>query len=389
METCNLLRRNKMSWSVENLDIRNIPFSRRRSRLFLLDAPLARLGGDGYGLFLSYSNNVPVYLTRYELIQIIPVLDGKPLPYTYKARPGLLTVCAGGGKIEIGFDGGEILRLRATGGLSLTFSMRFNEGEQFMDRLDGTVYAAFTMLGEYLFEPVKGNQSHNGKWLVEQNKPADTDVTWTPAPDGELEGYIKYADYSVNRPEKLHDFDACVDDAVSDFKQWCSMYGEVPEKYADMRLVSIYIVWMCHVGERLNVSEDMIFMMRSGKIVKAVSWHPGYHAMAAYKDVDRAVRFLHATFTRQDEYGGLPDRTSDRFLTWTATKPPIQGFALNFLIEKAGIDALTKEHCEMLYEPLCKWVRWWTTFRDTNGDGLVSYQHADESGWDDDAIFSK
>jgi len=397
--------------TINDLDLRSIPFTRRHTRLFVLEAPVSRggggelvgytaidteapppgsPGGDGeYGIFLSYSSSTPGYITRYELIQIIPVMDGKPLPYEYQANPGLLTISAGGGTIEICFDGGEILQIRAAGGLGIVFRMKFNMHEQFMDRLDGTVCAGFHMLGEYLFEPTKGSQSHNGRWLGPEMKPADTDVAWTPAPDGVLEGYVKYADYSVNRPEKLNDFDACVKDALSDFERWCEKYEKVPEKYADARLIAIYIVWISIVGEKYNVIDDMIFMMRSGKLTKAVSWHPPYHAMAAYKDVDQAVRFMHVMFKRLDEYGELPNDVSDRQMNWTMTKPPIQGFALDYILEKVGEDALTKEHCEMLYEPMCRWVRWWTTFRDTNGDGLVSYHHADESGWDDDVIFSK
>ena len=396
-----------MIQSIEELNLKAIPFSRRHSRLFVIEAPVTReehpeyvrvvsepldpIRGSGteQGLFISYSYNVPDYTSRYELIQLIPVIDGKPQPYTYKAKPGLLTISAGGGKIEICFDGSDILRLRASGGLSLIFRMRFNMGEQFMDRLDGTLYAAFSLHGEYLFEPTKGSQSHNCKLIAPKMTPADTDVTWTPSADGTLDGYIKHADYSVNRPETLHDFDACVKETWHDFELWREKYAKVPEKYEQVGLLAIYVIWICVVGKRDLVTDDMIFMMRSGKIVKAVSWHPAYHAMAAYKDVDQAVKFLHATFTLQDEHGMIPDRTSDKQTTNLMTKPPDQGFALSYLIDRVGIDALTKEHCEMLYEPLCKWVGWWTTFRDTNRDGLSSYHHADESGWDDDAMFCK
>ena len=378
-----------MNLSVNNLDLKVIPFSRRRSWLFIIEAPVVRGNDSEYGLFLSYSKNVPEYTARYEMIQIIPMKDEKPLPYTYEASPGMLTISAGGGRIDICFDNSSLVRLRAAGGLGLMFRMKFDMHEKFLDRLDGTVNAAFSKLGEYLFESVKGRQSHNGKWLGPQMKPADTDVMWTPEQDGALEGYIQHADYTVNRPEMLRDFDACAAESLKDFEIWCEKYEKVPEKYAQARLFSIYIIWISATGKRGHISEEMISMMRCGPSIRAMAWHQGYHAMAAYNDVDQAVRFLYSMFTVQDEFGQLPDSATDTHLNWGATKPPFQGFALNYLLDKVGIDSLTKEHCELLYEPMSKWINWWTTFRDRNNDGIVAYNHGDESGWDDASIFSK
>jgi hypothetical protein len=94
-------------------------------------------------------------------------------------------------------------------------------------------------------------------------------------------------------------------------------------------------------------------------------------------------------FTLQDEYGMLPDGASDKYVNMLAAKPPIQGFALAYVLDEVGFDALSLAQAEKIYEPMCKWANYWTTFRDPDGDGLVSYMHGDESGWDDSSIFAK
>lgn len=379
----------KQKYSVDDLDISVAPFSRRHSRLMLLMAPVTREEGSENGLFLSYSANVLNFGTRYELIRIIPNINGEPVPFEYTANPGVLKLSAGNGSVEICFDGREVVRFRASGGLGLRFNLRFTQHEQFMDRHDGTVYAAFQNLGEYLFEPVRGTQKHNGRWISPVMTPAETDVDWSPDEDGKLEGYIKYADYSVNRPEELHDFNECVDDNLADFHAWCAHYDDVPEKYAGIRLYAIYIIWTCLSWPKGFISDNMVWMSRAGGIIRAMGWHQSYHAMACWKNLDFAIGLIHSMFTLQDEFGQLPDGVSDRYKFMTAPKPPFQGFALSYILDKVGIDALTNGHCEQLYEPMCKWIGWWLKYRDRDGDGLVAYIHGDESGWDDASIFSK
>ena len=378
-----------MKFSVEDLDISIAPFTRKHSRLMILMAPVSRDEGAENGLFLSYSANVPNFRTRYELIRIIPTIGGEPVPFEYTANPGVLKLTAGGGEAEICFDGREIVRFRAKGGLGLRFNLRFVQHEQFMDRLDGTVYAAFQMLGEYLFEPTHGTQSHNGRWISPVMTPAETDVEWKPAEDGRLEGYIRNADYSATRPGALRDFDECVGENLADFQNWCKHYAEVPEKYEGIRLYSIYIIWTCLTWPKGHINDNMVWMSRAGAIIRAVGWQQSYQAMACRNNLDFAIGLVHSMFTLQDEFGQIPDGVSDQAKIMTAPKPPFQGFAFSYILDKAGAGALTTKQNEMLYKPLCKWVEWWLANRDRDGDGLVAYIHGDESGWDDASIFSK
>jgi len=377
-----------LNFSINDINLKSIPFSRQYSRIRIFEMPVEQ-GSNENGLFITYSVNAPTNTIRFNLIQIIPEKDGKPLPYTYKADPGSLKIIAGGGEVEVCYDGREILRFRAQGGIDIVFKIKFQTHEQFLDRLDGTAYAAFTGLGEFLFEQNNGAQTYDSKWMGLEMKSADTNVKWTPDADGRIEGYIHHADSFSERPDVQRDFDICVKENLRDFSNWCDKYENVPEKYAHIRLLSIYVIWISMLGKGMLMSDDMVVMTSIGPLPKAMGWQQGYHAMAIYKDIDQAVRFMHSMFICQDKYGEIPDGITDRLLFWANTKPPFQGFALMYILDMIGMEALTKEHCELLYLPMCRWVDWWLTFRDRNNDGIAAYNHADESGWDDASIFCK
>ncbi|MDR1531614.1 MAG: hypothetical protein LBS62_05420 [Clostridiales bacterium] len=383
-----------MKISVQDLDLNLVPFSRRLARLMVLNGYESEAEEARQVFFIAYTNSVTDGSSRYNLIQMEPTLKGKPVPYTYTATPGKITIEAEGGteehplQVEICFDGCERLLLRGTG-LGLRFFIKFEPHEQFLDRLDGTVYAAFPTIGAFLFEPVTGRQTHNGHWDVLAIRPDDTEVLWYPDANGDLFGYIQYALSSVERPAELGAFDACAAENLRDFEDWCAKYEPVPERYAHVRLFAVYVIWICYLAPKTMLTTPMIYFLRVGPLMRAMGWHQSYHAMALWQDLDLAVDLLYSMFTLQDEHGMLPDSASDRYVTMLAPKPPFQGFALSYILDRVGLEALSAAHCVKLYEPMCRWADYWLTFRDRDKDGLVAYVHGDESGWDDASIFHK
>ena len=72
--------------------------------------------------------------------------------------------------------------------------------------------------------------------------------------------------------------------------------------------------------------------------------------------------------------------------TWSdpaESHPPIIAWSAWQLYERSGNKALIQD----VYDPLCRYVEWWFANRDSDGDGLVEYESASESGWDDSPRF--
>jgi hypothetical protein len=379
-----------LKFSANDLDLTQAPFSLRGSRIMVLEGPSVEGSADAQkALFIAYTldtTNGKGY--RSNLIRIDPTLDGAPLLYTYTADPGRLTLTAREGTVELVFDGAETVRVRTTGGVGVRFYMTYQYHEQFIDRLDGSVIAGFHFVGEFLFECTRGRQTHNGRWNARRMIPEPNFVLWEPDGAGTLEGYLTRADYSPDKKSFTTPFEACAQANQADFDAFCKKYAELSGRYSALGRFAVYLVWICCLQPKGVTSVPMVYMMRNGVLMRAMAWHQGYHAMAAWRDLDLAVDWLYSMFHLRDDYGQLPDGATEGLKVMLATKPPFQGFALSYILDRVGVDALTREHCEKLYKPMTDWMGWWRDRHDL-GDGFVSYIHGDESGWDDSTMFRK
>ena len=378
-----------MSANVENLNLTLAPFARRLCRLMVVE-DYRRPGDDPAfpKLYLSVSQNF-IGPTRFDLIRFQPTWNGEPIPFRYEANPALLTLITDKGRLEVCYDGQYLVRFRSDDGLGLQFFMRYNIHELFVDRLDGSYEVGFVSHGMFLFENLSGAMHHNSVWLTPKMHPDDTTVDWFPG-DGKLDGYIYYQNDMVERPPlPLRPFDECVAETRADFEAWTKKYAKLPEKYAGVAKYAQYVIWNCHLPPKGLLPNHTIYMMRSGGLTRAMGWHQSYQAMAAWRDVDLCFDLMYSMFSMQDEYGMIPDGASDKEIEYTSTKPPLQGFALAWILDHVGIENVPEAALEKLYGPMCRWVNWWRTFRDVDHDGLIGYCHADESGFDDATIFTK
>ena len=111
--------------------------------------------------------------------------------------------------------------------------------------------------------------------------------------------------------------------------------------------------------------------------------------LSKYRSPRFAWELLLSVFRWQDDYGMLPDMLYDSYQSFGGTKPPFHGVALEFLLEYTDFSFAPRAGLVTLYEGLSKWVFWWLSWRDTDLDGIVQYDTADESGFDDISFFQK
>ncbi|MDR0935468.1 MAG: hypothetical protein LBM98_02165 [Oscillospiraceae bacterium] len=348
-----------------NIDFTVLPFGRRYTRLLI-----ASRGGS---LWLNYTGADE----RPELIRLVPTRNGCAVRYSAVCTAGKLTLSEerGEGGLEFVYGNGETLLIRAFGGLGLRFCIEFNAHEQFMDRLDGTVYAGFSMLGEFLFEAVTGVQTHNYRWVAFAMKPEPLELTWEPQNGGEVYGYIHHADYCVNRPAApLGDFDAHAGANYSDYRQWCAKYPED----TDCPISTPYATWIGCMYPKGYLKTDTIIGIGfrnppEGDYIKigGDTAMQSLYAAELWQDIDLAVKLVYSAFSLQDEYGQIPVDATPWGVEYAKPAHPGQGSALLGIIEKAGLSAITRTHAELLYEPFKRWIEWWFNFRPDEAEILA------------------
>ena len=371
------------------LDLAAVPFARKGSYLTILNKQdgedIDR--GKVQELYLSRTWNNSCAIKRADLIKISLVHDGQEVPYEYTATPSLLRLESEYGYTEFCITKTNCFQFRGKGvTLRCQAEMWGHEGS--VDREDGTWEISFSMIGKFLFVPVKGKMIAKGglNWMYQTPDPVQIDFS---AEEGELfEGVIHTYLSNGQKEEHYPDFDEVVKENQQDYEAWCARYPDCDEEFRKTRELACYIVWSHVMAPYGKLTSEVVYMSRNS-LADAFGWQQGYQAIAVMRDIRQAWNFICNMFDYQLPDGQLPDWINDYCCTYLTCKPPFQGFAIIWLLDHGDTEQLTVEDYRRLYYPMQRWTNWWFNYRDTDHDGIPQYSHPDESGWDDGSIFSK
>ena len=381
----------KISDNDFTFDIKRAPFGRKLSYISIKDGTYPNEEGterSQLGIFRLPRKYAAVERLQSQsfpcVMSIRPVYGDISIPYECTATLSMLEVRTEYGYVQFCFDSKDILRIRGSR-IGLRFFSKLNAHDGFVSRLDGTHQVTYDMVGEFLFVPVNGELKIQGKWNEEKSCNEEVMLDISCGSDDIFELALHFSESDTERCPSYRSFDECVEEARKDYENWLAMYPEVPEKYEYVRKVAVYCIWTCCVGPMGLLKNNIISYEKTDSVF---AWHSAYHAMTMTKDADISVRTMLSMFEYQDEFGQLPDMVDDRFINFLATKPPYHGVAVLYMLDRMG-DRMTKEHCEALYTPLVKLHSWWTTFRDTDNDGVPQYNQGCEQSYDYSVMFSK
>ena len=96
-------------------------------------------------------------------------------------------------------------------------------------------------------------------------------------------------------------------------------------------------------------------------------------------DPELAKDGLRILAENQEEDGKIPHFVTATWNRPGEAQPPLIAWSAMHIYDKTGDLDLLRD----LYDPLCRWHRWWRRFRDEDSDGLCEWGAIIESGWDD------
>ena len=121
---------------------------------------------------------------------------------------------------------------------------------------------------------------------------------------------------------------------------------------------------------------------------KLWSWDHCFNALAlAHGETDAAVDQFLAPFDHQDATGALPDSITHSEVLYNYVKPPIHGWALRGLRDRADRRARPPPSSTEIHGRLVSWTTFWLDHRRVPGNPLPYYQHGNDSGWDNATTF--
>jgi hypothetical protein len=359
------------------------------NRQFNLERLQFSIEGAFLSIYEEYEDN-QLYFTiarssidvveKRNLIKIIPLYEEKELPYIYESGAGLFKIITPKGTAEFTYEGPQIIRVR-TNNLTLRFYRNPDLHEGGAPGKGGQFEISFTLLGRLLFVPVSGTMTNTASWNFREVRPNPYYI--------EVNGEAAIHEYYTNckAREQYQPFDECVKKIEADFTAFCKNYPEIPIQYRAMAKKAAWLVWSFRMGPRGSLKHTVVYQHKLF-MNRAFGWHHCFHAMAMKNNVREAWNMLLTMFDYQNEKGQIPDNVSDiNQYVWASSKPPIHGWAIDYIFKNFDTEPLTKNDYLNLYNKLEKYAYWWIEHHDHAGKGIPSYYHPDESGYDEATLF--
>ncbi|MYT68103.1 MULTISPECIES: trehalase family glycosidase [unclassified Streptomyces] len=296
---------------------------------------------------------------------------------------GRLTLSRGATRVDVLLDGPDRAVLQVEGGsLTLDFRATSQYDSVLQENENTWRFVDSGANRNYRVRVLDGAARLDARWDGTRNTEAR--LRTTAQEDAATIVIDEYGSAAPTRP--LNPPTAVALAAQADFDAWCRTHGgaacDDPAVSDSVRLAA-YVTWaaLAPAGGLLR-RESML--MSKNWMTNIWSWDHCFNAMALWRDPHAAADQLFAVFDHQDEHGCLPDYVNDAGIQRNFVKPPIHGWAVAHLMDRDGLDETT---IAALYEPLRRWTEWWFEHRVYGDDGIPSYNHGNDSGWDNATTF--
>lgn len=339
-------------------------------------------------MYLSMCRGVQAILDRPNLIELDVLSNGESVPFIYSCTASKLIFKAKTGKVEFTYEKDpSVMRIRTTGvTLRLNYETRMHEAGCITQ--DGDIELGFNRVGKLKICRVAGEMKTDISWNYLQVCPYPFKIDLIPDEKPAELAIHEYVSTCPHRDSYI-DFDEAAAAKQEEFEAFGGNYLDVPDAYAEMAKKAKYVIWHSYLGPRGTLGQPVVYMHKLF-FNRAFGWQQAFHAMGMWNNPKEAWRLLLAFFDYQNDIGGLPDHVSDiGQVTYITTKPPIQGYAVQYILKNFDVSAFTEADYRTMLEKLSKYTEWWFVYHDHAHVGYPSYYHPDESGYDESSTFDK
>ncbi len=362
-------------------DFDRIPFS--RADRFLT---LSRMA-DGDGQRATWLRHVSGGDERPSLGRLcrLSFLDaeGRTIEPRYRLEPTRLIAETDGGEVEFVIGKGETLHIRGRS-LGLLLELKGSRYDYAFRTPAGEDCVVAS--GENLkIRPVASGTALDvgGQWRRDHAE--DVFVRFHPAPAWEGSLALFEVVPPVERPSS---FDAARADAEADFADWLRRMPKARAGEEEVHRLACTLLWANRVPPRGLLTRPSIYMSKNW-MINIWSWDNAFSALGVHRaDPELAFDQFAAIFDHQHESGCLPDFVNDRHLLFAFTKPPVHGWAVR-LIHEDNPAFLTPERRRYLARAIAAQVDYWLTHTRADEEGLPTYFHGNDSGWDNATFFAE
>lgn len=185
-------------------------------------------------------------------------------------------------------------------------------------------------------------------------------------------------------------YEQCVESYRSEFEEFCQkVMPSLPGEFEEVRRQALWQTWSMMVepdGES-DYKRTMVKMIHC-IFEAAFVWQQPMQAVWLSRDPKLAWEVFCSCFDFMDKHGRLLDAVAFKALpNGDALKPPVHGLTLNWLMDHGVLNDVPVEEKKWLLERLIRWTEYFFRYRDKDGDGVVEFQGAIETGWEDASYY--
>lgn len=283
-------------------------------------------------------------------------------------------------KISFVYADVNTLRIKALNtGLNLKF---FSKGYDYLIKRKENFYefnssSKNVIIGIYI---IKGeiNASYNWNGLSSENPFIELN------PDNNILEFliIDLSYVSFNLDFNFKSFDKVICDRDKEFSNFINKFN-LPLTNKKIK-EALYLLWVNAVSPRGLLKYEAIYSSKN-KMTNIWSWDNLFTLLPIIEvDDNLALNQIRVFASVQRENGQIPDFINDVYCSYNFTKPPIIGYIFKYICERKKIDISTFKE---FYEMIKFLTLWWIDYRDDDKDGLIQYNHGNESGWDNSTFF--
>lgn len=370
------------------INLRNIPFSDRGSRLLIfqtnhkLSIRLAERWFKRDGVLSAYRQRPPIIDDW-----VFTDVEEKQLPFDLETFPHCLELSTAAGAFTIAFFDIETLIVRLPPG-RYGISFRANLDIAQTDRRGGVLHLtgdirrniAYTTNARIIKNSIEHQSSGSQRVSILLDASSGDALLLNITP---RLGFNRY----------IPDVSRAIDDAAARWHAWFAAAPPVKEEYQRQYYYAWWVMRAGLISTRFYTTREA---MTPSKIhyVGVWQWDAFFHALA-YRHIDKrlAQDQLRILLDHQREDGMIPDAVHDEGLVThldfpvdaDVTKPPLLAWAALKLFQQDH----DREFLEEIYEPIVRWNNWWFEKNDLDRNGLCEYQHPFSSGLDDSPLWDQ
>ncbi len=320
-----------------------------------------------------------------ELIHIHPTYRGKKVSYAVITSPTELVLRTEYGEVRCCFPEENLLYVKGEKGLGLRLDKDM-EIHEIMKKRPGKAWeGVFRWTCSCIFNPLKGDLEMNAPWDWEKLTTPIVKGDVLPDVNGE---FLLSVEESEPAGFVRDAYPAYEDGLKAVAADWQAFLGKIPHFNAQLeerRAEVSYILWSHLVGPAGKIRRPLMYMSGTGC---ASEWQMCQNAVALNDNLELAVELLLNMIDQAGPEGQFPDFYDDMRAIFQLTKPPLQGWALKWIMKFHDLRReVPRSKLEYMYQGYARWADWFMEYRDDDHDGIPQYEHGDETGYDDNTMF--